>query len=433
MRLITLSTVLLLACASPALETADPEPDGADTGDTAVSDWEPGPCAGGNWGSIRLDGFEAAIQVRMDGSDDADGSLSTPVATIEAAMALARSQEGVDRIVVGPGSYTGALSIGEVLGDEDGLTIEGCGTDEVTIQAVNEWDSIIRVNGTQDVRLAGFTLTGGRRALMIYGGATAYLDSIAIMGSMRCGLLVDGALTAVAAGGLGVYDTLPDTYDADGYGYGVLVQGAQMTLNDAVIDGNATVGMLIHDATAIVALDDVEVTNTSAPGGFLGRGIQVQDLAQVTAFGLRLSGNSDAGLYARQALAVDLASLTVGEIGLSNALDGGDAAGDGVVVTQGDTDHNFDVATFHVALADFTVSGAARAGVLLDRVTGVISGTNAITASADDPGAGAVLIQGGAVVTGGAVYDLDAAGLPMDTFGLGLDTDYLDDVGVDPE
>lgn len=425
--------VLLVAACDPAGTTDSATgADSADTGDSAAEHLL-GPCAGGGWGPIAIGELGAAIHVRAEGSDSGDGSEAAPFATLDAAMTAARAQDGAARIVIGPGHYTASISIGELLGDKDGLAIEGCGPDEVTLEAANEWDSILRVNGSQEVRLAGFTLAGGRRALTIYGGATAYLDSIAIVGSLRCGLLVDGATTSVSATSLGVYDTQRDSYEGDGYGYGVLVQGAQLSVNDAVIDGNATVGMLIHDASAVVGLDDVEVTNTVAADGFLGRGVQVQDLGQLTASSLRLSGNSDAAVYARQAVSIELTGVTVGEVALANAPDGGAAAGDGIVVTQGDTEHNYDVATFRATLTDFVVDGPTRAGVLLDRVTGTIAGTNSITPSAGDPGEGAVLVQGGAVISGATPYDLDAAGTPLDTFGLGLDTDTLDDVGVNPE
>ncbi len=432
MRAPVFPVLTLLACTVPPAGKPSEAEENGDSAAWTDNDWSPGPCDGGNYGAITYESYNSAIHVRTDGSDTADGSLATPVATLDAAMTIARASTGADHIAIGPGTFAANVSIGEVLGDENGLIIEGCGTSETTLAAAKAWDSILRVSGTQDVRLAGFTLSGGRRALMVYGGATAYLDSLAITASMRCGLLADGAATTVFGTSIGVYDTLPDTYDGDAYGYGILIQSAQFTMNDLVIDGSNSVGMLI-DGTSIAELDDFDVNNTVAVDGFLGRGIQVQDSAQLTATRMRLSGNADAGLYARQALSVDLTDVSVGETALSNAPDGGASAGDGIVVTQGDTEHNYDPADFRAVLTNFDISGSARAGVLLDRVTGTLAGTMNIAASADDPGGGKVVVQGGAVVTGADVVDLDAAGTPLDTFGLGLDLDDTSDVGVEPE
>lgn len=427
-----LLVALLFACDDGGKPdaTLDSGGDSGGGGDSGEGTPTP-PCADGGWGLITPD--DETIHVRADGSDEGDGGADTPVATLDAALELARGRGGAARFAVGPGTYAAQLGLGELFADADGLTIEGCGPGEVTLEAAADWDSVIRVNGLQDVRLAGFTVSGGRRAVMVYGGATATLESLEVRDSSRVGIVWDGNLTAGTATDVSVRDTVGDPDDDGAYGYGVLIQGAQVTIVGGGVYDSVRAGLLVHDATASVVLDGFAVENTS-PGadGALGRGIQVQELAQLAMTGGGVSGCSDAGIFARQALAVDLSGVSVADTALAVAPDGGEAAGDGIVVTQGDTDLALDPGTFLFTMADTTVSGSARAGVLLDGVTAELGAGNVLTDNAYDPGAGAPLAQGGAVVTGVTSFDLDAAGTPLDVFGAALDDDALLDLGVEP-
>ena len=97
-----------------------------------------------------------------------------------------------------------------------------------------------------------------------------------------------------------------------------------------------------------------------------------------------LVNNRDAGVFSLLGESVDLDGVTVDQ-----------TAGDGIVVTGVDaTGRQLDPATFTVSLDGNEVSDPDRAGIVLERVTGVVTG-NQVTG-----GVQSVVSQEGAVVTG---------------------------------
>lgn len=341
--------------------------DGDATGDSAVTAVV-GPCAGGGWGAIGDP--DAAIHVRSDGSDETgDGSLSAPYATLGAGLAASRAA-GASPVAVGPGSFQAGLVLSDDSGDgssDDGLALEGCGATETTLTG-DDSDSLIRVVGVQELRLAGLGLEGGRRTLWLRAGTIAGIEDLSLTGATRLGLVVDGSSTLVDAERLTVTDTLPETLSSGAsMGYGISVDGGSLVLRDGVVDGSTGVGILAAFATLDLA--GVQVNGTLAGAdGTLGRGVQLQELSLGLIADTSLRDNQDAALFATRAVDLQVTGLTVETVAAGLVPGQSDTTGDGIVVTQGAAGDS-DPADFTATLHDCLIDGTARAAVLLDGVT----------------------------------------------------------------
>jgi len=377
----------LLACSGDGTS-------GPDSGTSASL----GPCAENTWGEITSP--PDAIHVRADGSDDGDGSELAPFGTLEAALEATRAAGGGASIAVGPGTFDATLVLVDDSGDgtsDDGLSLEGCGTDETTLQGSSS-ASVIRASGIQDLRIAGLRIEGGRRSLLFQGGTEATLSAVEVQGGRRVGLVVAGSSTLVELDGVELRDTEPEVLTGGGsMGYGLSVDSGTVTMEGGGIWGSTGVGVLA--VRAHVDLREVTIADT-LPGadGLLGRGVQLQELAFGSLSGGTLSGNVDAGIFATQAIDLIVDGTLIEATAAGGLPNGEGTTGDGVVVTQGAT-RDYDPSEFTATLHGLTISGTDRAAVVLDGVTAdladhdhqdnglVVAGSSTFT-------------QGGAVITG---------------------------------
>ncbi|MCK6507359.1 hypothetical protein L6R53_28985 [Myxococcota bacterium] len=375
------------------------------------------PCAGETWGFIDADRVDQAIHVRTDGSDDGDGSLSAPVQSLAAALALSRAEGGARRLAIGPGEFEAQLDLSFELGDE-GLVIEGCGPTEVRLLAAAADEAVLRVTEATGVVLEGFAIEGGQRSLWFWREAEVTLDAVEVFGASRAGVVIDGSNTGLTATDLVVDDV---SADADGLGFGILIQAAQVSLVGGRVSAATRVGILIDDEDALVDLVDVEVSNTAqGEDGSLGRGVQVQGQAEARLSGLTLRDNADAAVFVLASYWVELEALDVQDTAHAE-VPGVDAeAGDGIVVSQGDLGEA--VSSFRASVVDSSVTGSARAGIVLDGVTASALSGNLLSDNGYAPVEGAVLAQGGADVTAAVdtVSTLDEA-LLLNTARIDLD------------
>lgn len=379
------TSVLWIVLAGCAGKGAD---DTADTGPAATA-----PCSSG-WGAISDP--DASIHVRSDGDDAGDGSVTSPLATLDAALALSPGG-GAKRIAVGPGTYSANLVLaGASMGapGDDGLVLEGCGVGETTIEAADVTLSVVQASAVEELEIAGLTLSGGTRTLRIDQGGTTSLVSIEVVGGLRNGVMMDGSYARpdVHAEDLAVSGILADV--DGGFGYGIAVQDALFTVIGGAVSDTVGVGLFVTGHASVVTIADFAVSGVSVDAdNRLGRGIHVQNLATASLTGVVLSGNVDAGLYALGAADVRLTGCLV-ESTLAGQLDDG-TSGDGIVISRGADP--VDPSEFTVDLRDTSVTGSARTGVLLDGVTAAASGNSV---SGNGYSTDGILAQNGAVTSG---------------------------------
>lgn len=159
------------------------------------------------------------------------------------------------------------------------------------------------------------------------------------------GLVVSGVLGAgVLAGGEGVIvsltdalitGTLPFSHDETG-GVGLDARdGASVTLSRSVLSDNRQVGLLVSGAGTVVTADDAVIEHTLAQqsDGLLGRGVNVQNGARLTATRLSVDDSRDFGVLAIGADA--FVTLNDATVRGTAPRDSDDAFGHGVVAQRG--------------------------------------------------------------------------------------------------
>jgi len=420
---------------SPGEDSGDSAPPTADDTATASDDTGTDPtdampvCADGTWGN--LPDAALAVHVSEDGDDTAAGTAAAPVATLDQALALSRAKGGPRTIFVGPGTWSVNLSLAHSVEDstDDGLGIYGCGPDETTFEADARGEPVVKVSQVADFVLDGFTVSGGRRGIWIWQGASATLHDLVVDGSTRTGIIVDGSETFTSASQVVVQNVVAEsTGSGTDIGYGIAVQLGTLEITDSVVTGATGVGILAH--FAVLSASSVEVSGTGPDAsGYFGRGIQLQELAQGTLTDVVLADNADAAVFALRSLSTVLSGVTIAGTVAGAVPSTATAAtsGDGVVISQGD--ENYDPKLFVASIDDNSITGSARAGVVLEGIT-VSSCTGNTVSGNGYPGDGSpeIIVQDGAVMPDGSVSDpwtsLDV-GLPVNV--LTVDQDSLAD------
>lgn len=132
-------------------------------------------------------------------------------------------------------------------------------------------------------------------------GASLNARGLLLERNHEIGLLAMDAGTIVDVEDAIVRDThpLPD----GSFGRGIHVQaGASLVARALLLDGNAEVGLVAgHEGTTVDLGDSVVASTLPLPDGTRGRGIAVQEGANLVASGLLLDGNHDAGIIASHA------------------------------------------------------------------------------------------------------------------------------------
>ncbi len=413
---------------------------------------EPGPgpdvvdCAS-VWGPVPVGG---RIVVQANAAPGGDGSDSAPypqlwwegedadgdgLDDVDSALEAARAT-GIRRIVVGPGVYAGSIEINDGLWGDAGLQIVGCGRAQTEIQAVVETvevpgdddnvevdllQSVVSISGpgTVGVVLRDLALVGGRRALMVVGGAGApdpasagppdpvVVQRVDILDSTRLGILIDGAATAVTLTDVVVSGVAEEE---GAFGWGIAIQSratlpseiaAPTELSGVQVEGARGVGVLVDGGW--IAVTGLTVVGTEPVGGTVGRGIQLQARTWGALADVTCSGNADAGLHLHKPgrlgsagiLPVEISDSTFSGTALAE-LPGepGEMAGDGLSAAQGSSPGAVEDSV--VVLSGVTFSANNRAQVVADGVTVVLGEGNIFGKG----GAYPLVAQGGAVVEG---------------------------------
>lgn len=382
---------------APLTETDSTVPTDSDSAGTPTDPVSA--CTSGTFGA--LPDPLAAIHVSADGDDTAAGSWDAPLATLDAAVTLSRTKGAPRAIFVGPGTFEAALNLAHSVEDttDDGLGIYGCGADETTLEAAGRNDPVVKVSQVAGFTLDGVTLSGGRRALWIWQGATASLSNLVVTGSSRSGIVIDGSDTFTSANEVEVRDTVAEASGGGtDIGYGISVQLGTLEMSGGGVYGSTGVGVLVHFGS--LTMDAVAVESTASDSaGYLGRGVQLQELADGSFTDVTLTDNADAGLFALRALVTTLDGVSVTNTAAAGipATAAAATTGDGIVITQGDT--NYDVASFQADINNNLVNGSDRAGVVVDGVTVLTCTGNTVSSNGyPSDGSPQIVVQGGAVM-----------------------------------
>ncbi len=165
----------------------------------------------------------------------------------------------------------------------------------------------VSVNGGADVSLTGVTMTdnetrsGDGGALRVIGGSTARLTNVIVEGNRAVGANVPGAGISVANGGAIIMTggRIKDNVVSDGWGGGVRVLGASLTLTNVMVQDNRVAsgaaggGGIFAEQAGTVSLDNATVSGNSAPAGE-GGGVRIVNGAAGTIRNSTIAGNSAA-------------------------------------------------------------------------------------------------------------------------------------------
>ena len=426
-RLILPSILLLVAACGP---TGEPDPIGDH------------PCAA-TWG---FSGADAGV-IHVDAAaSDGDGSLAAPLTTLGAGLELARST-GDRTIAIAPGTYRPSeadrsFALADVFDDDD-LVLAGCGADQTVLEAIVTWpvgtdettpgaeqelQRVFDVYGpVQGVEIRDLAVEGGHRGMAVRLGAGSerpiVLEGLRVDGNLRTGILVQGRDTAVDIVDCVVRDTVSD--DEGELGYGITAQAiaspwdevtGRVVIEGGRIEAATRVGLMVD--RSMVEVVGLEVLDTEPVEGELGRGMQLQNSAAGLIEGVRVSGNSDAGLFLQMPLDVTVRDSTFEATARADIPDFDEhPSGDGLCATQSEA--GTDPTDWSLTLEGNTFADNGRAGALVEGVEVFEGVGNEYTGNSlvgDTvtfplaPDVDALFVQGGAVVGSGEAVELGGGG-----------------------
>ncbi len=330
--------VLLTACGGPdprrpADDSAPPVVSCAGgevmDGDACV----PEACGVGTWGNLPIDGNTAYVDAAA--GEGGDGSAGAPLASIQAGVDLAGGRGG-GLVAVAAGTYVEVIAMGD---DHKDVTLAGRCRELVTIDGSDggKADAAVSIIGgrkTPAIGLEGVTVTGGRYAGTWLEHAAVSLRASDLRGNTLAGIVAVGA--TVTLDDVGIYDSQPDRTGAFGRGIDA-ESGTSLTATRSTVQYNTEIGVFAGSAGTVIELVDTDILDTSSsPDGSLGRGIEVEEGAALTATGCTIQGNATAGVLAGGATTtVDLVDTEILDTQPSSTgtLGDGLTAQDGAAVT----------------------------------------------------------------------------------------------------
>lgn len=249
-----------------------------------------------------------------------DDLAQIPFAAHKSIQAAVNAAHKKDTIVVAPGLYREQVT---VPANMDGLTIRAqqTGLAVIEVPAVTTGDSLVLIDGADDVTLRGFTIRGPLNA----GGSIVY------------GVAVDGGSATIANNT--ITDIRNNPTDGAQIGVGILVYGvcdrACADIRDNTLTGYQKAGIVVYGKkasaevernsldgggpTAVIAKNGVQISGGATGeiedntivghrytgSGYVSAGISVDDTSGVEIEGNALSGN-DAGAYVSNSTRVEI-------------------------------------------------------------------------------------------------------------------------------
>jgi hypothetical protein len=278
----------------------DPDPDFCEAGyipvptQGCVSLDPPGGCGEGTWGSVEELAGDVYVDVGYAGGDS-DGSREKPWTLI--AYALGNTQPG-GRMVLAAGVYDEGVLLGK------SVSLVGRCSSMVTISGVRVGPvgpTVVEVKGDVDASISDVTISGPGIGMTVHSDARLSLKRAAITDNHDIGLTAAHAGTTVIATDVLIARTqpLPDGT----FGRGIAVEmGAQLSLMRGLVTDNHDIGLYTSGAgTSVTAIEVLIARTQPIPNGTWGRGINVEEGAQLTLERAAVTDNHDVGLYAGDA------------------------------------------------------------------------------------------------------------------------------------
>ncbi len=196
-------------------------------------------------------------------------------------------------------SPDGTFGVGIGVLDGASLAATGCtvqGSTQGGLYAANA-GTVVELADTVILDTAA-SADGAGWGIGVEDGATLTATGCTVQESTEAGLYAAGAGTSVEVADTKLLDTAPGP---DGtFGRGIAVElGASLTATGCTVQGNSDSGVFAANAGTSVRLTDTDILDTvPSPSGALGRGIEVQDGATLTATRCTIQGNTDAAVFA---------------------------------------------------------------------------------------------------------------------------------------
>lgn len=256
----------------------------------------PDGCGVGAWGEVDdVDGL--VVRVSPDGSDDGDGSASSPLDDVEDAIDRV-AEEGGGLVALTAGTWRVNLRLGPA---NEGLVLAGRCPELSVLDGSEEEEPTLRLFGGS-VTVRGVTLSGGHVGALV----------MPTMGAPPIELqLEEAVLAANLDGGLQVVDsgsraTLRDVVIREpvaaegGWGIGVdATYGGTVVAEGLVVERAQTYGVRASVAGSRVELTDSVVRGTTwLPDGSTGWGLVAELGATVLATGTVVEDNHEVGVAA---------------------------------------------------------------------------------------------------------------------------------------
>lgn len=341
------------------------------------------PCLDGTWGPATDPAQTVLVHATPSEATEAAAAFDD----LADAVAFASEPANPSTVLIGAGEWAASILLSaDGAPSADGLTLMGCSSDETTLEPAPGLliEPLLDLVGVQDLTLSGLRLLGGRNALTIRQGADVAVTDLVVQGSSQTGIFVSGQETLVALQNVDIANSTPT---ATGYGWGLAVAdvgtapGATggVTLDGGSIEGNLEMGVYVSAGRLEMSGTAVSGTMPSTSGRF-GRGIHTQDFSHLSLDAVELENNSDAAVFAHRPASLEANGVIIILVPAAELPDGtGATTGDGIVATRAAALYgNTNPGLYDVAIEGTQLQDVDRAGVLLEGVTASLSGNEAV-------------------------------------------------------
>lgn len=293
-----------------------------------------------------------AVHVAIGGTGH--GKSKGPMGDLTEALAKAVDQERP--LAIHPGTWE---DVALQAASATGLTIQGCSPEETILQGGSD-ATVLRMDSGLGIEIEQLTIKGGRGGVIAAQGAQIKLEDVVVDGSARVGVLAHGQDSTIVIEESVIRDTQPD---ADGYGWGAAVtsQGILRLTDESTIQGATQVG-LFADHAQVVIIDESSIADTTASGG-LGRAVHIQHTKELTVSDSTFTGSTDTAL-----MLIKVQDVEYGEVSI-DGVSGGNG-GDGLVLTQGPVtgEEPEPAYRFYSEVHDSSMANCGRAAIVYESV-----------------------------------------------------------------
>ncbi|RLB53430.1 MAG: hypothetical protein DRJ42_12055 [Deltaproteobacteria bacterium] len=235
------------------------------------------------------------VYVNAAAAAGGDGTLASPYAGLS--QVSWSSLAAGTTVALARGTYEGTLPL------KAGVRVVGACVAETFVTGVSApvLAVVTVTNAGEPAVVRNITLLGTpQRAVDLDGGRSLTLEGVLIDRSSEYGCVVSGEGTTLTLSDTVVRDTQPSPADSS-LGYGVNVsRGARLDATRLILAENREISLAAFDAGTVVTVTDAVVRDTqpSAAGGYLGRGVNMQDGARFEATRLLVIANREVGIFA---------------------------------------------------------------------------------------------------------------------------------------